>query len=289
MNTNRREMIKTTSLGVLTGTLISSAPGAEARSGSEIKPGLVTYNLARAWDLETILSRCEEAGFEGVELRTTHAHGVEVDLSAEERREVKARFADSPVACIGLGSAFDYHTADPQKLRDDIEATKAYIQLCHDVGGSGVKVRPNGFPDGVSKKQTLEQIGQSLREVGEFGNNLGVAIRLEVHGRGTSDLPYIAQMITIADHPNVGVCWNSNANDLNGDGFEANFDLVKHNIIAVHTRDLFDEAYPYRRLFQRLQEINFNGYCMAEIPESDDPVRVMKYYRGLFLALQNII
>ena len=51
---------------------------------------MVTYNLGRNWDLETLIAHCEETGFAGVELRTTHAHGVEVSLSAAERTEVKS-------------------------------------------------------------------------------------------------------------------------------------------------------------------------------------------------------
>ena len=48
----------------------------------------------------------------------------------------------------------------------------------------------------------------------------------------------------LADHPSVGVCWNSNDTDLAGAGFDANFDLVKDKINAVHMRDLFLENYP---------------------------------------------
>ncbi len=56
--------------------------------------GIVTYNIAKDWDLPTILARLEALGYEGVELRTTHAHKVEVDLSPAQRQEVKKRFAD---------------------------------------------------------------------------------------------------------------------------------------------------------------------------------------------------
>ena len=72
--------------------------------------GLVTYNMAKEWDIDTIIEKCANTGFEGVELRTTHAHGVEVDLSKEERAEVKKRFEDSPIELAGLGSAFEYHS-----------------------------------------------------------------------------------------------------------------------------------------------------------------------------------
>jgi hypothetical protein len=33
----------------------------------------------------------------------------------------------------------------------------------------------------------------------------------------------------------------------------------------------------------------FHGYTMAEIPESADPVRVMRYFRGLWLAYQGLL
>ena len=190
---------------------------------------------------------------------------------------------------MGLGSAFDYHTPDQDKLKKDIAATKEYIILAHDVGASGVKVRPNGLPKEVPKEKTLQQIGRALRELGAFGEQYGVVIRLEVHGTGTSLLPNIRAILDAADHPGVGACWNSNPTDLDGDGFDKNFDLVKQRIFSVHLRDLYLEDYPFRKLFRRLNEIQFAGFCLAEIPPSTDPVRVMKYFRSLWLAYQDLL
>jgi sugar phosphate isomerase/epimerase len=243
--------------------------------------------LAKDWDIETLIRNCTQAQFGGVELRTTHRHGVEVERSSAERNEIRHRFADSPIELFGLGSAFDYHTPDPTKLRQDIEATKAYLQLAHDVGASGVKVRPNGLPPEVAIEKTLEQIGKSLNELGRVAADLDQEIRLEVHGRGTAQLPHIVTIMNHADHPNVGVCWNSNQTDLEGAGFEPNFNSVKHWINEVHFRDLYLEEYPWRRLFQRLLETGYNGYTLAEIPGSSDPIRVMRYLRALWLAYQD--
>jgi sugar phosphate isomerase/epimerase len=276
-------------VGLATDRPLAAETATSFAKSSKLRLGLVTYNLAKDWDIATIIKNCEQAKFEGVELRTTHAHGVEVSLSKDQRAEVKKRFRDSKVEVMGLGSAFDYHTPDPARLRKDIEATKAYIVLAQDVGATGVKVRPNAFPKEVPKEKTLEQIGKSLREIGEFGANHGQVIRLEIHGTETCLLPNIRKMLDLADHPNVGACWNSNADDLKGDGFDANFDLVKHKIVAAHMRDLFIEDYPWRRLLTRLNETGFTGFCLAEIPESPDPVRVMRYYRALFLAYQGLL
>jgi sugar phosphate isomerase/epimerase len=295
MKMTRRQLLQSGVLVLAASRLATSGSRAAAPSGnlkprrSPMRLGLVTYNLAKDWTIDTLIQNCEATQFEGVELRTTHAHGVEVALNTAQRAEVKKRFRDSKVELMGLGSAFEFHSPDPAKLRQQIEDTKEYIILAQDVGAGGVKVRPNGLPREVPVQKTLEQIGRSLREVGEFGKEHGVQIRLEVHGSGTSLVPHIKTIMDVANHPNVGVCWNSNQTDLEGEGFDANFDLVKDRIFSVHMRDLYLEEYPFRRLLTRLTASGFRGFCLAEIGESKDPLRVMRYFRGLWLAYQDLL
>jgi len=297
MKTNRRRFLKTAGLSA-SALGVASSPFAVENRGkaaalqaneSAMRLGLVTYQLAQDWDLETIIKNCEAAKFGGVELRTTHAHKVEVNLSKEQREAVRKRFQNSAVQLMGLGSAFDFHTPDQEQLKQDMAAAREYIVLAHDVGATGVKVRPNALPKGVPEEKTLEQIGKSLRELGEFADGYGQVIRLEIHGMDTARIPRIKTIMDVAAHKNVGVCWNSNQTDLEGEGFDHNFDLLKERIRSVHLRDLFLEEYPFRRLLARLNQTGFTGFCLAEIPASADPVRVMKYFRGLWLAYQNLL
>src|ERR1051325_5391231 len=170
MKSNRRSFLKAAGLGAAAlGVIDRAALAATTRQPSflakapRMKLGTVTYNLAQDWDVETIIKNCTAAQFDGVELRTGHAHKVEVALSKAQREEVKQRFADSAVQLMGLGSAFGFHTPQQEKLKKDIAFTQDYIILAHDVGATGVKVRPNGLPKEVPKEKTLEQIGRSLR------------------------------------------------------------------------------------------------------------------------------
>jgi len=251
-----------------------------------MKLGLVTYNMAKDWDIDTIIKMCETTGFEGVELRTTHAHGVEVTLSPEERRAVKQKFANSKVELAGLGSAFEYHAIDSAEVRRNIEGTKEYVILARDVGAPGVKVRPNGLQEkaGIPVEKTLEQIGLALRECGDFAKNYGVQIRLEVHGGGTSHVPYIRKILDIADRDNVVACWNSNQGEVENGSVKHNFDFLAGRIGLVHMRDLFAD-YPWRELFELLYGSGYKGFCLAEIPGSPDPERVMRYYKAIWDAL----
>lgn len=255
-----------------------------------LKIGLMTYLLGSKWDIETIIRNCTETGFQSVELRTTHSHGVEVNLSAEERSSVKKRFKDSALETISMASAFQYHSPDQAEVRKNIEGTKEYVLLARDVGATGVRVFPNAFPEGVAREKTMEQIGKALAEVGRFANDHGVEIRVCVHGQGTNSVPVIKRIIDYSQSPYVYVNWNCDASDTEGEGLVYNFNSIKERIKGVHIHDLHDAGYPYRHLFKLLSDSGFTGYCNAEIGRvSCEPVEFMKCYKGLFLALQNAI
>ena len=251
-----------------------------------MKLGLVTYMWGAKWDLPTLIKNCEVTGFEGVELRSTHQHGVEVTLTAEERKDVRKRFADSNVDCVGLGSACEYHSADHGIVQQNIDLTKKFLVLSHDVGSRGVKVRPNGFVKGEDPKKTIERIGLALRECGKVAAEYNQEIRLEVHGRGTRDPAVIIKILDVADHAKVTVCWNSNPGETVNGSLKQNFDLLADKLAqTVHIHDLYDPNYPYRELFGLLRHSGFKGYCLSESPPTEDPLRVMRYYKALWEEL----
>ena len=279
MNASRRQFLKRS--GLISSAVALSPFGLPnpllAAPGKKMKLGLVTYLWGKDWDLPTLIANCERSNLQGVELRTEHAHGVEISLSKSERSEVKKRFEDSPVEVVGYGSNYQYDNPDPDVLKKSIEDTKKYIILCNDIGATGIKVKPNQFHEGVPEEKTLEQIGKSLNELGEFGEDYGQEIRLEVHGPGTSELPNIKKIMDVADHPNVGVCWNCNDVDLHGEGFEYNFNLVKDRFAStVHVRELNIGNYPYQELIKMLVDMDYEGWILLECrTDPDDKVDAM--------------
>jgi sugar phosphate isomerase/epimerase len=290
----RRELLRSSATVAAASTLVASCQSpvqstSRPQNVQPLKLGLMSYNLAKDWDIDTIIQNCKETGFEHIELRTTHAHGVEVTLSKEQRQAVRQRFENAGLR-ISLASGFAYHHPDPKKLRQEIEGTKEYTLLAEDLGAIGIRVFPNALlvDKGIPEEQTLRQIGKSLAEVGTFGHEHGVEIRVCVHGSGTNVVSRIKKMIDYSESPYVYVNWNCDKNDMKGPGFDANFASVKDRIRNIHLHELWED-YPYRRLFELLQQAGYQGYCDAEIPESKEPIRLMKYYRATFLALQNVI
>jgi sugar phosphate isomerase/epimerase len=274
-------------LDALAGTGLGVALARPLAAADNMQLGLVTYQWGKDMDLPTLISACQKSGLTGLELRTEHAHAVEPTLTKAQRQEVRKRFEGSGVTLVGYGSNCEYHDPDPQKLQANIELTKKYVQLMHDCGGLGVKVKPNALPKGVPREKTIEQIGKALNVVGAYAADHGQKIRVEVHGRDTSELPVMNAIFDVATHPNVYVCWNSNDEDLKGAGLEANFNMVKNRLgDTVHVRELQLGDYPYDRLFELFRKANYKGWFLLEArTEQQDKVAAMAEQLRVFRKL----
>jgi sugar phosphate isomerase/epimerase len=283
-NQSRRSFLQKSMAAGLGLSLVGPLSAQSMLKKSKMKLGLVTYQWGKDWDLPTLIANCEKAGLLGVELRTQHAHGVETSLSASERADVKKRFADSPVTCVGYGSNFDYHHVDQGEVKKNIEGTKEYIKLCSDIGATGIKVKPNNLPEEVTREKTIAQIAASLNEVGKYAGDMGQVIRVEVHGRETQKLPNMKAIFEQVTEKSVKICWNCNDQDLLAPGLEANFHSVKKWFgDTVHIRELTVGEYPYQQLMTLFVEMKYKGWILLEARTSpEDRIAAMKEQLDVF-------
>jgi sugar phosphate isomerase/epimerase len=239
------------------------------KSAARTRFGFTTYQWGKDWDLPALIANCSKAGVFGVELRTSqsYAHGVELDLNTAQRREVKKRFEDSPVTVVGLATSERYDSPEKAKLNSAIENTKAYVKLSRDVGGSGVRVFPNSFHDGVPREKTVEQIADALNVVGVFAADYGQEVRLEAHGNA-GELPTVRAIMDKVVQPSVRVKLNSDKRDTKGEGFEAKFNLVKDVLgETLHLHNLKDTEFPYQLQMDLLVKMGWSGWQLLEVSD----------------------
>lgn len=288
---SRRAFLASTAAGLVADSVAGQQPAAPPQPAQQhplrYKLGIVTYNIAAQWDLTALLRICRAVGLSPVELRTTHRHGVEPTLTADQRRDVRRRFADANIDIWGCGTVCEFHSTDAQEVRRNVETCRRFIQLVADIGGKGVKVRPNALPRGVETQRTLEQIGRALNECGRAAADANVEIWVEVHGTGTAHPPHIATIMRTADHPRVGVTWNSNATDVVNGSVGEYFRLLRPWIKSCHINELHS-GYPYRELFRLLREADYDRCTLCEIqgmPDEASGERLMRYYKALWTEL----
>ena len=283
---SRRSFLAATGAASLAGIARSETPKVP-----KFQLGLVTYNVVQSWDLPAILKVCQANGIAAVECRTTHKHGVEPKLTADERKTVKQQFADAGVKFWGSGSICEFHAADKSVVAKNVEDCKKFVQLVADLGGKGVKVRPNGVAKGMSVEAACNQIGDALKLCGNAAADAGVEIWVEVHGAVTAIPKNMKAIMDVCGHKSVGVTWNSNPTDIVDGSIAEGFELLKSHIKSCHINDLTNDKagkYPYRDLFQRLQGIGYDRYTLCEVGKSYDVetgTQFLKEYRAMWSEL----
>ena len=270
-------------------------PAVRDDKGPQFRLGLVTYNLAANWDLPSLLKALHTAGVSPVEFRTTHKHGVEPSLSKDERAEVKKRCADAGVDIWGCGTVCEFQDPDPAVVRKNIETCKQFVQLVADIGGRGVKVRPNSVPDKADDAEvarTLDRIGKALIPCGQAAEDAGLEIWVEVHGKGTAHPPYMKTIMEACGHPKVGLTWNSNPQDVQNGSVAEYFKLLWPWVRSCHINELYKDAagvYPYRELFRLFREHGYDRVTMCEVgraaPDLDTGIELLRYYKALWSDL----
>ncbi|MFZ2147764.1 MAG: TIM barrel protein [Sedimentisphaerales bacterium] len=260
-------------MGVLATTMLTSCNSLQtkdaAKRSARTRFGLTTYQWGEDWDIPTLIANCCKAQVFGLELRTSlsYAHGVELELNAQQRREVKKRFEDSPVILVGLATSERYDSPEAEKLESAIENTKAYVKLSNDIGSSGVRVFPNSFHEGVPREKTIEQIGSALNIVGAFAADYGQQVRLEAHGNA-GDLPTIRAIMDHVVQSSVRVKLNSDKRDTDGNGFKHNFNLVKDLLgDTLHLHNLKDTEFPYQLQMDLLVKMGWSGWQLLEVSD----------------------
>jgi sugar phosphate isomerase/epimerase len=283
--TRRREFLLA-SAGALGASLVPAAKASPAETGKGPHLGCVTHRVLAEYDLETIIQLLEKAGFEGVELRTEHKHGVEPSLGAEQRARVRSRFEKSKVKLVSFGTICEFHSPDPLERKREVETGKQFVDLAHDTGAIGVKVRPNGFAETVAHEATIHNIAGSLHELGEYGESKGIQIWMEVHGEGTADPKVTHSIMKATQHKNVGLCWNCNETDMVNGSVKEGFELLRPWLRTIHLKDLAATAYPYpwQEFFGLLHATGFDGWEFCEAQPNPETERFLRWYKALWTA-----
>lgn len=257
-----------------------------------MKLSLLTYNMAKSWDLPKVVEMARAGGFAGIELRveSNHKHGVELETTPEQRREIRDRVQDGylEIACIGVSSRFD--TTDEGRRREIVERTKRYVELAAGVGCGRLRVFGNDMPkEGAGggappeRDGVLRYVGDALRDIAEFADPYDVEVLLEMHGQ-FNYWHFARTAVEHAAHPRVGIVYNCDNRDLVAGAAAPTYERVRHLIRHVHMH-AFTRGYPYPELFGLLRRDGYTGYLSSEIdqeiPTAED---YLLMYAQLFRA-----
>ena len=250
-----------------------------------MKLSLLTYQMARGWELAKIIDVAKTGGFAGIEFRVAagHRHGVELEATPAQRRAIRDQVQDAylAVAALGTGSRFD--TPDARRREEVVEQTKRYVELAAEVGSGRIRVFGNDMPKGDAapdRAEVLCYVGEALHELAVFAEPFGVDVLLEMHGQ-FNYWGFARQAAEHAAHARVGLVYNCDRRDLVGGSVAATYSEVRHLVRHIHMHRLTD-GFPYAELFRLLVRDGYTGYLSSEVEQEVPPP---EEYLALYAAL----
>ena len=247
-----------------------------------MKLGLVTYNVGRDWDIETIIRQLEAARFEAVELRSTHRHGVEPGLPQAEVERVRSRFQNSRVRLLSLGSACEFHSPDEAERRATWSRPPASSNSRTTWAAGASRCARTGC-----RRESPRRHHPPDRRGAAGMWRARAALRDRDLGRSPRP-PDPATRSHAADHGRLRPPVGRDLLELKPDRHsQRDHQAVLRPAQGLHPqrpyRDLPD--YPHRELFRLLASIDYDRYTLAETAQSCEPERYLRFYRALWQEL----
>jgi sugar phosphate isomerase/epimerase len=265
-----------------------------------MKLSLDTYSIGQDLTMRELLELLPACGYDGVEFRSEsgQAHGVEPEIGAAQRREIRALLdaAGLEISCISTSQR--YESPSPSERAIVIDRVKQFIDLAADIRCPAIRTFGNDFPPGVAREEVVKYVGESLRTVGEYAEDKGVTVLLEMHGQFYY-WEYCLNAVKIADHPNVAINYNCDEKDIVDGSISFTFNQVKDHVKHVHVHDMEksvlshpevvwhgETIFPCRELFGILKGIEYPHYCSLEQTYREGgEKKVISLYASLFRAL----
>ena len=157
--------------------------------------------------LEALCHLAQQFGYTGIEPRlgAGHAHGIEVDSSSEQRRQVRQLVRDYGVEICALATSG--RLADPHQAAAQRQSVRQAIVLAAEVGAPLVRVFGGPRPAGTSPEAARSTLIEGLGEMAIFGATMGVDVCLETHD-DWSDPRLVHDVLSAVQLSTAGVVWD---------------------------------------------------------------------------------
>lgn len=230
------------------------------------------------WSLDEVLAGMKRHGYKGLEPRVEWGHqcGIEAELSAAGRREVKDKVAGEGLEICCIATSARMAAADEAERAGHVEDLRKYIDLAGDLGCPYIRTFGGPRSHEVELAPIVEYVAEGYRQVTAQAADAGVTVLMETHDEWSCSAP-VRAVIEAVDNPNLQVLWDimhpQRMMEKPAETFQTIGDYTRH----LHAHDgsyvdgkmqvgplghgAIDHAIP----LALLQEFGFSGYFSVEV------------------------
>ncbi|MCL5996311.1 MAG: sugar phosphate isomerase/epimerase [Chloroflexi bacterium] len=241
----------------------------------KLKYAFMSFSCPQA-NFDEMLALARRYGYDGVEPRidASHAHGIEVNISGNVRREIQQKAIDADVAicCVATSCRF----ADPQDTEQALDLTRRCIDLAADIGAPRLRVFGGALPQGMPREEAITHVAASLSQIATHAQQRNVTVCVETHD-DWCDPTHMAEVMKRVNHPAIAVNWDiMHPVRQAGATMDQAFQILKPWIRHVHIHDglkrldqvvlkpIGQGEIDHRRAVELLRDAHYDGYVSGE-------------------------
>lgn len=240
------------------------------------------------WDVETILAKATEYGFNGIEWRGGPQGHVQPDLSAIQSARLRQQCADMGLKSIAITAYTSFVSEAVEERQANVDELRRYCDLAAELNATYVRAFLGELPAGTKiDSHVYEKISDCLSTAVAYAESIGVSIAIEPHDdfvRSSTIIPILDQV----QHPALRVIWDIGNMFAAGEAIGEGFKHLKNRLAYVQVKDgkgsgnnwqlclLGNGDVPLNQAFELLRSMNYPGAFSVEWeyawhPELDPP------------------
>lgn len=189
------------------------------------------------WNIETVIAKAIEYGYDGIEWRGGPQGHVQPDMPASKMALLRQRRSDAGLLSIAVTAYTSFISNSVEERQANVDELRRYSDLAAALGANYVRAFLGELPQGTHLDSSVyKKISDCLNTAAEHAESVGVGIAVEPHDdfvRSSSVVPILKEVL----HPALRVIWDiANAFAAGEDPTEG-FVLLKDRLAYVQVKD----------------------------------------------------
>ena len=190
------------------------------------------------WQIETIIEKAKEYGYDGIEWRGGTQGHVRPDMPAITKSLVRKQCSDVGLLSLAVTAYTTFVSDSAQERQANVDELRRYVDLAAELHANYVRTFLGELPGSTNISSSLyESISGCLNDASEYAESVGVRIAVEPHDDFVRSSTVVPLFDRNGSHPALRVIWDLGNAFAAGEAPAESFDLLKNRIGYVQVKD----------------------------------------------------
>ena len=191
-----------------------------------------------AWQIESIIARASEWGYDGIEWRGGSEGHVRLTSPPAEIKSLRKMSDDAGLMALAITTYTSFVSPLPEERQSNVDELRRYTDLAAEIGAAYIRAFLGELPEGTNIDSSIyENISDCLNEACEYAASVGVKIAIEPHDNFTRSSVVFPIFDRDSSHPELRVIWDIGNTFAVGEDPAESFELLKDRLAYVQVKD----------------------------------------------------